>query len=93
MNQWVSDMGQQVAQGSDPWSQGKKWGESYKYNRLLPGENFQTAAQEGEAKQGVVVLLRWEDRVWSLGRPRWPEYSGKNVGEVRNSQKEIFTYL
>lgn len=85
MNQWVLDIGQQVALGSDPWNQGNKWDESYYYDSFLLESISRLQRREGEPKLELAVLLRWEYRVWSLGRPRWPEYSGENAGEVRTS--------
>lgn len=60
MNQWVLDIGQQVALGSDPWNQGNKWDEFYYYDSLLLERVSRLQHREGEPKLELTVLLRWE---------------------------------
>ena len=61
-----------IVQDNDLWEKGNKWSEPYDRPCSLPGECFQTAVQSS---------LSWGEKVCSLRRPRWLEFTGQSARE------------
>jgi len=67
------DTGCQVAQNSDPWERGKKWGKPYNCPSLIPEEHLQATLQGGGPRPQIRKHM-WEAE--KRLRIQWLEFSG-----------------